>query len=47
LPAGLYTPRQALEMRVHGRAYELDPLQLLDSTSEYDLGMFQLVRRIG
>jgi cyclic-di-GMP-binding protein len=46
LRAGGYTRDQALEMRVHGQAFRITPVKLLESSVEFDEGLFALVERI-
>ena len=46
LRAGTYTAGQTLEIRVRGQAVEAAPARLVESTSEYDLAVFTLLRRV-
>jgi len=44
--AGGFTARQSLEMRVHGQAFRIDAVELLEGTEDYDEAQFKLVERI-
>ncbi|MCC6533078.1 MAG: hypothetical protein IT531_11060 [Burkholderiales bacterium] len=46
LAPGCYSRGQAVEMRVHGQAFLLEPVKLLESNDEFDSARFVLVRRI-
>jgi len=46
LQAGTYSPGQALEMRVHDQAFQIEPVKLLEGSDEYDIARFVLVRRL-
>jgi len=44
--AGAFTAGQSLEMRVHGQAFRIDAVKLLEGTDAYDEAQFKLVQRI-
>lgn len=47
LRAGGFTPGQELEMRVHGQAFQISPVKIVEASEEFDIGQFTIVKRIG
>jgi hypothetical protein len=46
LRAGGFTSGQELEMRVHGQAFQISPVRLVESSDEFDLAQFEIAKRI-